>query len=203
MGPEPGFEQRRWGYRLGFGLGDEGFHYSVRDGGTRRVFTIAYERFDLHDPVFEVIPASRPGMILFFLCAFSASLAFAASRVPPAATLVLTCLAGLFGVGLILWRTTGLFAVPFSVFVDDHGGEAFRVIRDRQHDAIVAAIAALWRERLRALWSVVDLESDLARERARIDWLLYHDIIDADEHADAVRKLLKAETIGDRPQRLH
>ena len=142
------FRQSRLGYRLGFELGDEGFVYTVTDGGMKRVFTIGYDRFDMSASAFERVQATRPGMILFFLCAMSISLALGYGNIP-AIMRGMIGFAGLFGFLLILWRTTGLFAVPFTVFGDEHGGEAFRVMCDNQHDQIVEAIEE--RQKIRRL----------------------------------------------------
>lgn len=141
-------------------------------------------------------------MLIGFCLYLSLALIAAYWRVPEFVK-ALGWMSALSGLTLLIWRSTGLFAVQFSVFGDDDGGEAFRVMRDRQHDRIVAAIGGLRRERLRRIWAALNLEEDLAAERARFDWLLANNVVDAEEYADAVRRISAADASLSKPKRLH
>ncbi len=184
------YKQRRWGVTIRLDLSEEVVSYAVRDSSGRRFYEVGYERLAFNRVVMVAPRAGYPYMILRYVIPCLGVVGFVTQSWWTFCPILL-CVAG-----LIAWRNTSWFELPMTVVPDTHGGEALRVMREAQHEAILADLVDHRRRRLRALQGEVQLHGELARERAKFDWLLAEGAVNASEHASAVNKIAMAEGPG-------
>jgi hypothetical protein len=167
--------QTRFGHWTEFEFGNERLGYTAKDYTGGRQFYILYETLKL-----DSLASLSVGNMLYLRRLFLVPLLFLIASFLTMNTynlsLTFMLLAVLSVLVLIGLKLLNVFAVEFTLLptappAPGSDGHLARVIKDKQHDRILAELDARWRERMRAVFGKLDLASDPDKEEARFKWL--------------------------------
>ncbi len=90
----------------------------------------------------------------------------------------------------------GLLSVTFTQIemnppAPGSNGHSIRILKDKDHDEILAEIMRRWKARMALLYGNVNLRADVERETKKFEWLRQRGVID-DERFQRALRILKA-----------
>ena len=187
--------QSRWGVRTRFEFGASSLHYRVQDWSGSREFEAPYEGLVFDQTSVMTHKEQRLLRFGYFAVAASFLVLETMQSGSDAYTGYVILFMAVAGAVLLIWQLTEVFDVSVTFIPTEipHGYSVV-VIHDRKHDQIVESLKTQKHQRVRTLLNNLDLNGDLARERAKFDWLLAGGFIEAGEHADALTKINAALT---------
>jgi hypothetical protein len=196
--------QNGFGNRLTFEFGPEKLFYACRDADGERRFPIAYETIDVTSSSSATISNREfiQRMLLIPLVLWVVSMVLANSN--PAISKVLFNFAAELGIFLLVSKFFGVFAVnfaelPLTTPPSGAGDLALRIMRNKDHDAILAELTSRWKLRMKEIHGTVDYTNDTDRELDKFRWLKLHQVIDEAEFTRIAEQLRTYATIRARP----
>src|SRR6185312_14046774 len=95
---------------------------------------------------------------------------------------------------LLIARHFGLFAVGYTLLGTSPGpgggaNNLIRIIKNKDHDAVVGEITARWKKRMRKLHSAINPANDPDKEIARFSWMKEAGVISEEELRSAVAQV--------------
>ncbi len=197
--------QKRLGVTLVYRFNSDKMDYLLRDYTGERQFLVSYEDITLDRPsaltVNNRILYRRLLMIplvALVISVMAADFNPSLSRWLSYSALVVFCV-------LAVAHYLKLLAIPYTLLTisppsPGSGGLPIRIIKDKDHDAVLGELTARWRARIRFLHGTPNLSNDPAREAAKFKFMKEKSVITDDEY-DAAMKVLRLAANADEPAR--
>ena len=186
--------QNRFGVHLSFKFGPDQLSLAWRDFSGEREFAVNYEAIDVRNVSSLTDNSSQFARSLLFIPIVLWLPGIALANVNRALSEGLIELSLLLIVTIYSAKLGRLFATKFTLLnmspaPQSAGGHAIRIIKDKNHDAIVAELKARWRARIKRLYGAVNLSNDRDSEIVRLTWLKDNDVLTEAEYREALATL--------------
>jgi hypothetical protein len=123
---------------------------------------------------------------------FCSQLSFSNISKPLAGLLVIAAalLAPLYWLGQVFGLLSLTFTqIEMSPSPRGSGGHLIRILKDKDHDEILAEVMQRWKARMAFLYRNVNLQADVERETKKFEWLRQRGVIDEEPFQRALRIL--------------
>jgi hypothetical protein len=186
--------QSRFGTKFKINFGPERLRYTIADHSGSRTFDALYETLKVDS--FPSVTTRRTawrfrivyvaiGVFLLAILVSNASKSLAGALVIASMLLVpLYWLGQMFG---LLSMTFAL--IEMSPPPAGSNGHSIRILKDKDHDDILAEVLRRWKARMALLYGNVNLQADVERETRKFEWLRQRGVIDDERFQRALRIL--------------
>jgi hypothetical protein len=186
--------QSRLGTKLKIEFAPERLRYTISDHSGSRTFDAFYEtlKVDSFPTVTTRRTIWRVRIVYVAIAVFLLATVVSNISKPLAGALVIAAvlLVPLYWLGQIF----GLVSVTFTLIETNppapgSGGHSIRILKDKDHDEILAEVMRRWKARMALLYGSVNLQADVERETKKFEWLRQRGVIDDERFQRALRIL--------------
>jgi hypothetical protein len=186
--------QRRLGTKLKIEFAPDRLRYTISDHSGSRTFDAFYETLKVDS--FPTVTTKRTiwrARVLYAAIAIFL-LATVVSNVSKPLAGLLVIVAALLAPFYWLGQILGFLSITFTQIemnppAPGSGGHAIRILKDKDHDEILAEVLRRWRARMAHLYGDVNLQADVERETKKFEWLRQRGVID-DAHFQRALRIL-------------
>jgi hypothetical protein len=188
--------QSRLGTKLKIEFAPDRLRYTISDHSGSRTFEALYEtlKVDSFPTVTTRRTIWRLRIVYVATAVFLLAVLVSNLSKPLAGALVIVALllVPLYWLGQIL----GLLSITFTLIemnppAPGSNGHSIRILKDKDHDEILAEVMGRWKARMALLYSNVNPQADVERETKKFEWLRQRGVID-DERFQRALRILKA-----------
>ena len=186
--------QSRLGTKLRIEFAPERLRYTISDHSGSRTFDAFYEtlKVDSFPTVTTRRTIWRVRIVYVAIAVFLLATVVSNISKPLAGALVIAAvlLVPLYWLGQIF----GLVSVTFTLIETNppapgSGGHSIRILKNKDHDEILAEVMRRWKARMALLYGNVNLQADVERETRKFEWLRQRGVIDEERFQRALRIL--------------
>jgi hypothetical protein len=186
--------QSRLGTKLKIEFAPDRLRYTISDHSGSRTFDAFYEtlRVDSFPTVTTRRTIWRVRIVYAAIAIFLLAILVSNISKPVAGALVIVAvlLVPLYWLGQIF----GLLSVTFTQIemnppAPGSNGHSIRILKDKDHDEILAEVMRRWKARMAFLYGNVNLQVDVERETRKFEWLRQRGVIDEERFQRALRIL--------------
>ena len=186
--------QSRLGTTLKIEFAPERLRYTISDHSGSRTFDAFYEtlKVDSFPTVTTRRTIWRVRIVYVAIAVFLLATVVSNISKPLAGALVIAAvlLVPLYWLGQIF----GLVSVTFTLIETNppapgSGGHSIRILKNKDHDEILAEVMRRWKARMALLYGNVNLQADVERETRKFEWLRQRGVIDEERFERALRIL--------------
>ena len=171
-----------------------GYATTISDHSGSRIFDALYEtlKVDSFPTVTTRRTIWRVRIVYAAIAIFLLAILVSNISKPLAGALVIVAvlLVPLYWLGQIF----GLLSVTFTQIemnppAPGSNGHSIRILKDKDHDEILAEVMRRWKARMAPLYGNVNLQADVERETRKFEWLRQRGVIDEERFQRALRIL--------------
>ena len=188
--------QSRLGTKLKINFAPDRLRYTIADHSGSRTFDALYEtlKVDSFPTVTTKRTIWRVRIVYAAIAIFLLAILVSNLSKPLAGALVVVAM--LLVPAYWLGQIFGLLSVTFTLIemnppAPGSNGHSIRIVKDKDHDEILAEVMRRWKARMAFLYGNVNLQADVDRETKKFEWLRQRGVIDEERFQRALR-ILKA-----------
>jgi hypothetical protein len=186
--------QSRLGTKLKIEFAPDRLRYTISDHSGSRTFDAFYEtlRVDSFPTVTARRTIWRVRIVYAAIAIFLLAILVSNISKPLAGALVIVAvlLVPLYWLGQIFALLSVTFTqIEMNPPAPGSNGHSIRILKDKDHDEILAEVMRWWKVRMAFLYGTVNLQADVERETRKFEWLRQRGVIDEERFQRALRIL--------------
>jgi hypothetical protein len=186
--------QSRLGTKLKIEFAPDRLRYTISDHSGSRTFDAFYEtlKVDSFPTLTMRRTIWRPRVLYAAIGIFLLATIVSNISKPLAGLLVIVAalLAPLYWLGQVFGFLSLTFTqIEMNPSPPGSGAHLIRILKDKDHDEILAEVMRRWKARMALLYGNVNLQADVERETKKFEWLRQRGVIDEERFQRALRIL--------------